>query len=150
MVSLRKKTKRDRKPQQKCKLDQRLHSICTKLDEDIVKAGIRTAVGDDKIADFTVNNYAALELKHPQKEVCPVPDPRDIDCFSKLAFFVHKVLMSFPNSSRADLDGISPHVLKDVTAKSNRQTERNFLRDSIYDVNVILEGKGSFERTSLL
>ena len=30
------------------------------LDEQNVKAGIRMAVGDDKIADFTIDNYAAL------------------------------------------------------------------------------------------
>ena len=40
------------------------------------------AVGDDKIVDFTVDNYAALKLKHPQRETCSVPDPTDIDCFS--------------------------------------------------------------------
>ena len=43
-----KKPKRDRKPQQKSELDRRLRSICTKLDEGNVKAGIRMAVGDDK------------------------------------------------------------------------------------------------------
>ena len=76
---IEKKPKRDRKPQQKSELDRRLRSICTKLDEGNVKAGIRVAVGDDKIADFTVNNYAALKLKHPQRETCSVPDPTDID-----------------------------------------------------------------------
>ena len=77
-----KKPKRDRKPQQKSELDRRLRSICTKLDEGNVKAGIRMAVGDDKIADFTVDNYATLMLKHPQRELCSVPDPTDVDCFS--------------------------------------------------------------------
>ena len=52
---IEKKPKRDRKQQQKSELDQRLHFICTKLDEDNVKVGIRMAVGD-KIADFTVDN----------------------------------------------------------------------------------------------
>ena len=51
------------------------------LAENYVKAGIRMAVGDDKIADFTVDNYAALKLKHPQRETCSAPDPTDIDCF---------------------------------------------------------------------
>ena len=45
------------------------------------------AVGDDKIADFTVHNYAALKLKHSQRETCSVPDPTDIDCFSNLGVF---------------------------------------------------------------
>ena len=27
------------------------------------------AVGDDKLSDFTVDNYTALELKHPQREI---------------------------------------------------------------------------------
>ena len=51
---IEKKPKRDRKQQQKSELDRRLRSICTKLDKGNVKAEIRMAVGDDKIADFTV------------------------------------------------------------------------------------------------
>ena len=103
------------------------------------------AVGDDKIADFTVDNYAALKLKHPQSDTCSVPDPTDIDSFSTSEFFVHKALMSFPNGSSAGLDGISPQILKDLTAKSNRQTGLNFLRALTNLVNVILEGKVPFE-----
>ena len=80
------------------------------------------AVGDDKIADFTVDNYAALKLKHPQRETCSVPDPKDIECFSTSEFFVHKALMSFSNGSSAGLDSISPHVLKTLMTKSNGQT----------------------------
>ena len=99
------------------------------------------AVGDDKIADFTVDNYAALKLKHPQRETCSVPDPTDINCFLTLEFFVHKALMSFPNGSSAELDGISHQILKDLTAKSNGQTGLNFLRALTNLVNVILEGK---------
>ena len=140
-----KKPKRDRKLQQKSELDQRLRSICTKLDEGNVKAGIRMAVGDDKFADFTVDNYAALKLEHPQRETCSVPDPTYIDCFSTSEFFVHKALMSFPNGSSAGLDGISPQILKDLTAKSNSQTGLNFHRASTNLVNVILEEKVPFE-----
>ena len=103
------------------------------------------AVGDDKIADFTVDNYAALKLKHPQREACSVPDPTDIDCFSTSEFFVHKALMSFSNGSSAGLDGISPQTLKDLTAKSNGQTGLNFLRASTNLVNVIHERKVPFE-----
>ena len=33
------------------------------------------AVGNDKIADFTVNNYTALKIKHPLREMCSVLDP---------------------------------------------------------------------------
>ena len=66
---LEKKPKRDRNPQQKSELDRGLRSICTKLDEGNVKTGIRMAVSDDKIVDFTVDNYAALKLKHPQKKL---------------------------------------------------------------------------------
>ena len=78
---IEKKPKRDGKPQQKRQLDRRLCSICTTLDEGNVKAGIRIAVGDDKIADFTIDNYDALKLKHRS-----VPDPRDIDCYSTSKF----------------------------------------------------------------
>ena len=99
------------------------------------------AVDDDKIADFTVDNYAALTLKHPQIETCSVPDPTDIDCFSTSEYFVHKALMSFPNGSSAGLDGISPQISKDLTATSNGQTGLNFLRALTNLVNVILEGK---------
>ena len=142
---IEKKPKRDRKPQQKNELDRRLRSICTKLDEGNVKAGIRMAVGDDKIEDLTVDNYAALKLKHPQRETCSVPDPTDIDCFSTSEFFVHKALVSFPNGSSAGLDGISLKILKEMTPKSNVQTGLNFLRALTNFVNVILEGKLPFE-----
>ena len=137
---IEKKPKCDRKPQQKNVLDRRLCPIRTNLDEGNVKAGIRLAVGDDKIADFTVDNYAALKLNNPQRETCSVPDPTDTDCFSTSEFFVHKALMSFPNSSSAGLDGISPQILKDLTAKLNGQTGLKFLR-----VSLILEGKVPFE-----
>ena len=108
-------------------------------------AGIRMTVGDDKIADFTVDNYAALELKHTERETFIVPDPTDIDYFSTSEFFVHKALMSFPHGSSAGLDGISPQLLKDLTAKSNGQTGLNFLRALTNLVNVILKGKVPFE-----
>ena len=60
--ALDKKPKRDRKSQQKSKLDQRLRSICTKIDESNVKAGSRMAEGVDMIADFMFDNYSALKL----------------------------------------------------------------------------------------
>ena len=103
------------------------------------------AKGDDKIADFTVDNYAALNLKYPQRETCSVPDPTDIDCFPTSEFFVHKALMSFPNVSSAGLDAISPQNLKDLTAKSNGQTGLNFVKALTKLVNVILEGKVPFK-----
>ena len=103
------------------------------------------AVGDDKIADFTINNYAPLKLKHPQRETCSVPDPKDIDGFSTSEIFVHKALMSFPDSSSAGLDGILPQVLKTLTVKSNGQTVVNFLTSLTNLVSVILEGKVPFE-----
>ena len=53
--------------------------------------------------------------------------------------------MSFPNGSSAGLDGISPQVLKDLTAISNGQTGLNFLRALTNLVTVILGGKISFE-----
>ena len=53
--------------------------------------------------------------------------------------------MSFPNGSNAGLDGISPQILKDLTAKSNGQTGLNFLRALTNLVNVILEEKVLFE-----
>ena len=51
----------------------RLRSICTKLHEGNVKAGIRMAEGVDKISDFTADNNAALQRKHPRyrsRKVC--------------------------------------------------------------------------------
>ena len=76
-----------------------MRSICNKFDEGHVKAGIRMAVGEDKIADSTVDNYAALKLKHPQRETCSAPDPTDLDCFLTSECLVHKALMSFPNGA---------------------------------------------------
>ena len=43
-------------------------TFCTKVDEGNVKAGVRMAVGKDKIADFTVDNFVALKLNHRQRE----------------------------------------------------------------------------------
>ena len=43
------------------------------------------------------------------------------------------------------LNGISPKILKDLTAKSNGQAGLNFLRALKNLVNVILEGKVPFE-----
>ena len=141
MVSMRKTLRRDRNPQQRNKLDRRLRSICTKLVQGNVEAGIRMAVDDDKIADFTVNNYAALKLKEPQREFCSVPEPTDLDCFLNSEFFVHSVLMSFTSGSSAGLDGTSPQILKRLTATSNGLTGMNFLRalTNLVNVNEILD-----------
>ena len=52
------------------------------------------------------------------------------------------------NNVRQDsavLDGISPQVLKDLTAKSKGRIGLNFLRASTNLVDVILEGKVPFE-----
>ena len=68
------------------------------------------AVGDNKVADFSVDNYAALKLKHPLRKTRSVQDPTVIDCFSNLEFLVHKGLLSFPKGSSAGLDGISHQV----------------------------------------
>ena len=87
------KPKRDRNPHQNTEIDRRMRSFCTELDEGIVKAGMRKAIGDEKIAYFTVENYALLSLERPQRETCSVPEPTDIDCSSTSEFFVHKVLM---------------------------------------------------------
>ena len=103
------------------------------------------AVSDDKIADCTVNNYAALNLKHPQRETCSNTDPTDTDCSSISECFALKALTSFPNGSNAGLDDILSQVSKDLTAKSNGQTGLNFLRALTNLVNVILEGKVPFE-----
>ena len=89
--------------------------MCTKVDEGNVYDDIRITAGDAMVGDFSVDNYAALTLKHPQKDTCFVSDPTDIDCLSAQEFFGHEALMSFPNNSSASLDSISPHVLKDLT-----------------------------------
>ena len=95
---IEKKPKRGRKPQQKSELDRRLRSICTKLDEGNVKAGIRIAVGNDKIADFTVDNYAALKLKHPQRETCSVPDPQISIVFQPRSFSSTRLFCPSPTA----------------------------------------------------
>ena len=53
------------------------------------------ALGDDKIVEFAIDNYAAFKMEYLQKETCPVPGPTDIDCDSTSEFLVHKALMSF-------------------------------------------------------
>ena len=54
-------------------------------------------------------------------------------------------LVSFPSSSSAGLDGISPQVSKNLTAKSSGQTRLNFHRALTNCVKVILEGNVLFE-----
>ena len=56
------------------------------------------AVGDEKIADFTVDNYAALKLNHPQRETCYVPDHTDIDCFQPRRFSSTRLLCPSPTA----------------------------------------------------
>ena len=60
--------------------------------------------------------------------------------------------MSFPNGSRAGLDGISQQVLQIFLAKSNGEFGLNFLRALTVFVKMILEEKVPFEisRTSLV
>ena len=99
------------------------------------------AVCEEKFVYFTVDNYAALKIKHPQKVTGSVPDHTEVDCFSTSTFFNHKALMTFPYSSSVVLDGILRHFLNNLSARSNRQTGLNFLRALSNLVNVILEGK---------
>ena len=87
------------------------------------------AVGNDEVADFTVDNYAAFKLKHPQRENCSVLDPTDIDCFSTSELVVHKALMCLPNGSSAGLNVIWPQILKHLNANSNGETGLDFLSE---------------------
>ena len=48
-------------------------------------------------------------------------------------------------ATSAGLDGISPQILEDLTAKSNGQTGLNFFTSLTNLLNVILEGKVPFE-----
>ena len=78
-------------------------------------------------------------------KICSVPDRTDINCFSVLDFFVHTALMFLHNSSSAVLDGISPHILKDMIAISNRQAGLSFPRSLTNLVKVIFVGNVSYE-----
>ena len=100
-----KKPKRDGKPQQKSKLDRRLRSICTEIDEGNVMSGIRMAVGDDNFADFRVDNYAALELKHQQRETSSVPDPT---VFQPRSFSSTRLSCPFPMDLVQDWNTFRP------------------------------------------
>ena len=122
---IEKKQNRDRKPQQKNELHRRLRSICTKLDESNEEAGIGIAVGDDTISDFTVNNYVALKL-NIRRGTLILSVPLGYRLFFRLGVFRLKALMSFPISSSAGLDGNSPQVSEDLTAKSNGRTGLKF------------------------
>ena len=94
------------------------------------------AVSDNKIADFAVDNYAALKLKHPQRETCSV--------------FCLQVSHVLANGSGARLEGISPQVLKDLIAKLKGQTGLNFLRVFTNLVNMFLGGKSTFRTSAVL
>ena len=97
------------------------------------------AVGDDNIADFTFDNYAALKLSRNIRrgklalfrtpQISIVLQPR---CVSST-----RLSCPSPNGSSAGLDEILPQVLKDLPAMSNGQTGLNFLRALTNLVNVI-------------
>ena len=71
--------------------------------------------------------------------------PHRYRLFFNLGVFLQKALMSFLKVSSAELDGISPQILEDLTAKSNGQTGLNFLRALTSILIVSLEGKVPFE-----
>ena len=85
------KKKRNRK-----KLHQRLCSNCIKLDKGTFRAGLSMGVGDDTISDFTVDNYAALMLKHPQNDCCTVSDSTKVECFQRPNFLRTKFYWPCP------------------------------------------------------
>ena len=62
------------------------------------------ALADDKIAHFTVDNYVAFMLLHPQQDSCTVPDPTKVESFSTSEIHMHKPLISLPNGFSAGLD----------------------------------------------
>ena len=113
-------------------------NIGTKLDESNVEAGTRMAVGDDKIADFMVDN--SLKLKHPQGGNLLCSGPQISRRFSSTS-------LSCPSPTGLVQGWIAfcPKILKDLTAKSNRQTGLNFLRALTNLVNVILDGNVPLE-----
>ena len=67
---IEKNPKRHRKPHPTSKLDRRLCSICAKLNEGNVKAGIRMAVGDNMDADFTVDKSLPSSEISAGKHIC--------------------------------------------------------------------------------
>ena len=93
---------------------------CAQIEERNFQARIRMATGNDKIADFTINIYAALMLKHSQRGICAVSDLSKKDCFQRSCFIC---------------------TLKNVTAKTYAQTELIFLIAMTNLVNVTQEGK---------
>ena len=95
IASLRNKTKGDRTPQQKSELNRKLLSKCTKLDERNLMVRIRPSGGNDNVADFTVDNYAALMLKHPQKRLALFRTPQISIDFQHQSF--SSTWLSFPS-----------------------------------------------------
>ena len=84
------------------------------------------AVGADIIADFTVDNYLAVMMKHPQRHLY-CSGPTKVKCFTRSEFHEHhKALLPFPNGSTTGLDIISLHIFEDPTAKLNRKTRLTF------------------------
>ena len=78
---------------QQCELDRPLRSIWTKLDEGDDRDGRVSC--DHKIADFCVNNYAALKQTHLQRDIFTSPDLNKVESFATSSFYMHKDLMSF-------------------------------------------------------
>ena len=124
IVSLRENRNATENRNRKAKQIDDSGSICTKLKEGKDKVRIGIAIGENNSAHFMVDKYAALKLKHLQREICSVPGPTVIDCLQTSEFIVKKTLMFFPNNSSAGLNG----CLNDLTAKSVGQTGLNCFR----------------------
>ena len=103
------------------------------------------AVGDDKITDFTVDNYAALKLKHPQRDTCCVLAPQMSTVLYPRSFSSTRLFSPSPTALVQSWMVFRPKCVNDLTAKSNEQTGFNYLRGAINLVNVILGGKVPFE-----
>ena len=86
--------------------EQRIKLISSKLDEGIVKGGIRLAASDEKIALFYTDNYQKLLSKHPQRAKFAAPKSENLNIFFVTDFDLYKAIKSFPNGSAAGPDKI--------------------------------------------
>ena len=90
-----------------------------KLDEGIVKEGIRLAASDDKIAPFSTDNYQKMLSKHPRQANSAALNPENSDSFFVTDFDLFEAIMSVPNGSAAGPDEIVPQIFEDLVSKSN-------------------------------
>ena len=115
-------------------------AVTSKIEEGNLKAAIRIISSDEKIADFSPENLAALRSKHPS--AAPIgdqlPDPSNFSACQISTEAVRKAIGSFPAGSSGGPDGLRPAHLSELTRC--KETGIRLLESVVNLVNTLLLG----------